>query len=144
MKSAALLLLAVFLAIGTLGFSAPAPNSGITAARNQNCHNVRLVRVCASVSAGVVKPGDAVTIYGSIKQKGVGVPGQLMRVVWSAKITQTCLGVTDANGVASCTTYVPSYLNGGRSVNVKVWMDKYKINTHFRIKESGRDSKSED
>ncbi|HET6846393.1 MAG TPA: hypothetical protein VFH29_06130 [Anaerolineales bacterium] len=144
MKRLAWLLLIVIFAFSTVAFAAPAPPSDLTPAPNQQCHNIRLVRVCSWVEAGVVKPGSSVTIYGSYKSKGVGVPGQIMRVVWSARVTQTCIGVTDSTGVASCTTYVPSYLSSGRTVTVKVWVDKYKINTHFRIKVGNRGSDSED
>jgi hypothetical protein len=137
------LLLIAILSFSTVAFSMPAPPSGLDA-RNQTCHNVRLVKICSSVSEAVVLPGSYVTIYGSITRKGVGIPGQIMRVVWSARKTQTCIGVTDATGVASCSTYVPSYISSGRTVNVKVWVDKYKINTHFRIKVGGRGADSED
>jgi hypothetical protein len=90
-------MLMLILSFNTVGFSRPAPPSALTTARNQNCHNVRQVRVCAWVSEGVVVPGSYVTIYGSMRLKGVGVAGELMRVIWSAKTTATCLGVTDAN-----------------------------------------------
>ena len=144
MKRLAWLLLIAILSFSTVAFTVPAPPPNLSAARNQNCHNIRLVRVCSWVEEGVVKPGSSVTIYGSIKSKGEGVAGQILRVVWSARTTQSCLGVTDSTGVASCTTYVPSYLSSGRSVNVKVWIDKFKVNTHFRIKVGNRGSESED
>lgn len=144
MKRLAWLLFIAIFSFSTLAFDVQAPPPEPSAGRNQNCHNVRLVRICAWVAEGVVRPGSSVTVYGSMFKKGEGVPGQLMRVVWSGRTTQTCLGVTDATGVASCTTYIPSYLTVGRSVNVKVWMDKYKINTQFRIKVGDRNSESED
>jgi hypothetical protein len=144
MKRLAGLLLMLILSFNTVGFSLPAPSSTFTAARNRNCHNIHQVRVCAWVEEGVVVPGSFVTVYGSMKTRGEGVPGQIVRVVWSAKTTATCIGVTDATGVASCTTYVPSSISRGRSVTVKVWVDKFKINTHFRIKFNERDRDSED
>jgi hypothetical protein len=144
MKRLAWLLLIAILAFSTVAFDLPAPPPALSAGQNRTCHNVRLMRICTWVSEGVVRPGSSVTIYGSLSRKGEAVSGQLMRVIWSSKTTQTCLGITDATGVASCTTYVPRNLSTGRSVNVKVWMDKYKITTQFRIKVGDRDRESDD
>ena len=128
MKRLSWLLLAIIMALSTAGFaplespkgpfsstisSPPAgadlgSMAGSIPGYNIVCHNVRATRLCASVSERRVTPGSYVTIYGSMKTRGVGVPGQVMNVVWASNVTATCIGVTDATGLASCSTYVPA------------------------------------
>ncbi len=140
MRRLAKLLLAAAFVFSTVGFAVPdsAPESGFAigavAAPNQNCHNVALYRICAWVSDARIKPGESITIYGMLKKKGVGVPGKIMRVIWSSKTTATCSAVTDSTGIASCTTFVPSNTPGGKRINVIVRMDKYKVTTSFNTR----------
>ena len=165
MKRLLLLLLAVILSFSTTGFSPPVSateGSGSTSAfgppggvdqtglaasipgYNIVCHNVRNTRLCVSVSSARVRPGSFVTIYGLIRRSGLGVQGQIMRVIWASHVTATCIGVTDETGLASCTTYVPASTPSGKKVHVKVWIDKYKLMTsfhtpHARAEEDSRD-----
>jgi hypothetical protein len=157
MKRLSGLLLAVILLLSTLGFApleslqetistAPDPRApaGSIPGRNVVCHNIRQTRLCVSVSESRVRPGSYVTIYGLMRTRGVGVPGQIMRVVWASKVTVSCIGVTDANGLASCSTYVPANATSPRQVRVRVWIDKYKLTTLFMVRNAGRDPDSED
>ncbi len=154
MKRLSWLLLAAILTFSTLGFapldSAAAPASSTTSGPvsgaeaqglaayipgfNIVCHEIRSRRVCVSVSEARVRPGSSITIYGLMRYKGAGVPGQIMRVVWASNVTATCIGVTDSSGLASCTTYVPSSTRPARQVRVKVWVDKFKLLTSFITK----------
>ncbi len=154
MKRLSGLLLAAVLTFSSLGFapldSAAAPAAGTTSGPasgaeadglaafipgyNVVCHEIRSRRVCASVSEARVRPGSSITIYGLMRYKGAGVPGQIMRVVWASSVTATCIGVTDSTGLASCTTYVPSSTRAARQVRVKVWIDKFKLLTSFMTK----------
>jgi hypothetical protein len=148
MKRLAWLLFIAILSFNTVAFTLPASDPTMPASppampgRNVNCHNVGGLRLCASVSEATVVPGSFITIYGLMKLRGVGVAGQVMRVEWHGRTSATCVGVTDASGLASCTTYVPSNLVGGRIVNVKLRLDKYKVTTHFRIKDIDRNPES--
>ena len=113
MKRLSWLLLVAGLSLSTVGFAppagaVPAPLDGSIPGRNVVCHNIRSTRLCASVSEARVRPGSYVTIYGQMRNRGVGVRGQIMRVVWSSNITVSCLGLTDETGLASCRTYVPA------------------------------------
>ena len=164
MKRLSWFLLALTLSFSTVGFASPqSPNgsvsdtlsrppaaadqallAGAIPGRNIVCHNIRQTRLCVSVSEARVLPGSIITIYGLMRTRGVGVPGQIMRVVWASKVTATCIGVTDATGVASCSTYVPANASAPRQARVRVWIDKYKLSTFFMIRNSGRDPDSED
>jgi hypothetical protein len=146
MKRLGLLLLIAILSLNTVAFTLPSSDPEFLAmpGRNVNCHNVGGLRLCASVSEATVVPGSFITIYGSMKLRGVGVAGQVMRVEWHGRTSATCVGVTDASGLASCTTYVPTSIVGGRSVNVKLRLDHYKVTTHFRIKSTERNPESGD
>ena len=149
MKRLSWLLLVAVLSIGTVGFAppsgtAPAPLEASIPGRNIVCHNIRAYRLCASVSEARVKPGSYVTIYGLLRSRGVGVPGKIMRVVWSSNVTVSCVGITDETGLASCTTYVPARTPAGRKVNVKVWIDKYKLQTSFMTRHPYQDPRESD
>jgi hypothetical protein len=163
MKRLTWLLLAVCLSFSTVGFAAPpsprasiptdsySPPAGIDPAApaaympgdHVVCHEIRAKRLCVSVSEGSVRPGSYVTIYGMMKDKGVGVPGMIMNVIWASNVTVTCVGITDADGLASCTTYVPASTLEARKVYVKVHIDHFKLLTFFLTRRSP-DLESED
>ena len=166
MKRLAWLLLIVILSLNTLGFtlpaSPPAPGSSIPSnppnlpetafdagfipGHNLVCHNIGQRRVCASVSEARVLPGSVLTVYGMLRLRGEGVPGVIMNVIWAGRITETCVGVTDSSGVASCNTFVPSYMKQGYRVTVKVLLDHYKVSTNFRTRDTSHanEKKEED
>jgi len=150
MKRLAWLPLVVVLLFSTVGFTqsnstASSVTSGITSppalsdprpaalvmpGYNAVCKNIGATRVCTSVSDARVTPGTRITVYGMLKRKGVGQAGITMKVAWQSKGTVTCSGVTDENGLASCTAYFPGG-NKGHKVRVKVTIGKYKVNTYF-------------
>lgn len=164
MKRLAWLLLIAIVSFNTAGFAAsaslpaqpstsisippagpdPAPLAASIPGYNVECHNIGPTRLCTSVSAVRVKPGSFITVYGMMKERGKGVPGQVMTVVWHASSSASCIGVTDENGLASCSTYVPTTISGAHRVVVWVWLDKFKITTRFRIKDSSTDPESTD
>jgi hypothetical protein len=149
MKRLSWLLLVLVLSFSTVGFAPPAgeepaPMEGSIPGHNIVCHNIRATRLCASVSEARVRPGSWVTIYGLMRNRGVGVKGQIMRVVWSSNITVSCIGITDETGLASCSTYVPARTPAARKVNVKVWLDKYKLQTSFMTRHPFQDPKDSD
>jgi hypothetical protein len=149
MKRLSLLLLAAILSLGTVGFAPPAaeqpgPSEGAIPGYNIVCHNIRAIRLCASVSEARVTPGSFVTIYGLMRTRGVGVPGEIMRVVWSSNVTVSCLGITDETGLASCTTYVPARTPNARKVHVRVWIDHYKLQTAFMTRHPYQDPRESD
>jgi hypothetical protein len=164
MKRLAWLLLIVVLSLNTLGFSTPpSPPAAVSATFanppslagetplqasipgvNASCHHLRALRLCASVSEKVIVPGSFVTIYGSMKIRGEGVQGKLMRVLWHSRTSASCYGVTDENGLASCSTYFPARIARGHKVYVRVWLDGHKVTTHFRTKYLSRDPREDD
>jgi hypothetical protein len=150
MKRLVQLLLATVFVFSTVGFALPnSPPESISAigsvlAPNLDCHNVGLLRVCAWVSDAKLTPGSYITVYGMLKRKGAGVAGKIMRVIWASKTTETCIGVTDATGVASCTTYVPRNTPGGKRIHVIVRIDKYKITTFFNTRGVSQDPQQSD
>ena len=149
MKRLAWLLLVLVLSFSTVGFAPPAgadpaPLDASIPGKNVVCHNIRAYRLCASVSEARVRPGSYVTIYGLMRSRGVGVPGQIMRVVWSSNVTVSCIGITDETGLASCSTYVPARTPAARKVHVKVWLDKYKLQTSFMTRHPFQDPRESD
>ena len=164
MKPMAWLLLAGILSFNTAGFAPaesprgsfsttvssppagadPVPLAASIPGYNVVCQNKRATRLCVSVSEARVRPGSYVTVYGMMKTKGVGEAGKIMRVVWSSKVTATCIGLTDENGLASCRTYVPRQIAGGRKVHLRIWIDKYKLSTSFATRNASQDPQSSD
>ena len=153
MRRVARPLLLSFLVLSMVGFSpALAPtalmSSAITSAppmfqppttalaipgRNPACTNVGATRICASVSTARAAAHTYVTVNGMMKIKGVGQAGQIMTVTWRSKVAASCSAVTDANGMASCSTYFPGATKG-RIIRVKVTIGKHKLTTHFTSK----------
>jgi hypothetical protein len=149
MKRLSWLLLVLVLSFSTLGFAPPtgadpAPLDASIPGKNVVCHNIRAYRLCASVSESRIRPGSFVTIYGLMRTRGVGVPGKIMRVVWSSNVTVSCIGITDETGLASCSTYVPARTPTARKVHVKVWIDKYKLQTSFMTRHPYQDPRESD
>jgi hypothetical protein len=149
MKRLSWLLLVLVLSFSTVGFAPPAgvnpaPLEAFIPGYNIVCHNVRLTRICASVSEAKIRPGSYVIIYGLMRTRGVGVPGEIMRVVWSSNVTVSCIGITDDTGLASCSTYVPARTPTARKVHVKVWIDKYKLQTSFMTRHPHQDPRQSD
>lgn len=144
MKRLPCLLIVLVLMFSTVGFAPPVgidltPLDASIPGVNVVCDNIRAMRLCASVSETRVRPGSYVTIYGLMRIRSVAVPGQIMRVVWSSNITVSCIGITDETGLASCRTYVPARTPAARKVHVKVWIDKYKLQTSFMTRHRHED-----
>lgn len=168
MKRLAWLLLVVILSFNTVGFSlpashptpaaailsapplapplfpAPAPAAASIPGYNVVCNNIGPLRLCASVSESRVLPGSFLTVYGLMRTRGEPIQGQVMQVVWHGHTSATCIGLTDEDGLASCTTYVPASMASGYKVYVKVLLDKYKILTSFRTKDITQDPQEDD
>ena len=153
MKRVAWLLLLAILSFNSVGFAeASSPTGSISSTisyappmllpptvglaipgQNARCTNVGAVRICTSVYPARAAPHSYVTVNGMMKIKGVGQAGKIMTATWRSKGTASCSAVTDADGMASCTAYFPGATKG-RSVRVKVTIDRYKLTTHFTSK----------
>ena len=153
MKRVAWLLLIAFLSFDTVGFAqADSPTRSVTSTipgapemldpptialsipgNNAVCTNSGATRICASESTSRAAASTYVTIYGMMKIRGVGQPGQIMTATWYIKRTTSCSAVTDANGMASCSAYFSGGTKG-HTVHVKVTIGKYRLTTHFTSK----------
>lgn len=98
---------------------------------NSVCEKTRAARACASVSNGRPAPKTYVTVYGALRIRGEPQQGEPMKATLRFKgSSASCTGMTDSNGLASCSIYFAGG-SGGRRVGVKVRVGQYTIDTYF-------------
>ena len=149
MRRMAWLPLLVVLSLSTAGFQRPespaASPSGLTfsasplAALAMPGHNISCgtragAKICASVSNANPARNTWITVYATLKLRGVAQVGKTMKVVWHYKSTKfTCTGVTDGTGLAVCGGLFKTAPKGHR-VYVKVSIGKNTVTTYFTPK----------
>ncbi len=98
---------------------------------NPNCAPGSGYTVGASVSDPTPPQNSTVTIYGTLCLNGVPVVGAALHTVWHYRTTTvTCDGVTDANGVASCSRSI-GQASVGYFVRVDVQFAQGQTSTGF-------------
>lgn len=95
------------------------------------CRTTGSTELCAWVSKGSPPQNSTVTVFGRLRMGGVPVAGQPMSTTWSYKSTTVgCSGVTNSEGVASCSRDIGRATKGYR-VNIQVALGGTSVTTWF-------------